>query len=159
MITQACELRRLADGNDHLTVIMFDIALYEMAVQLLDAKPDLKGAVFSDMESSMPFLQLSETLVLPLKTLRIYYAWIEADVYVSATTRHNLNCTQYERVLLAHIHSYMALYKIALERPQRTLVSWLDVTAEVKEAYTSEPAEKNKIPESINIDNNISTRF
>ena len=42
---QARQLKELAVGNDYLTVISFDMALYEKAVQLVDARPDLKGKV------------------------------------------------------------------------------------------------------------------
>jgi len=42
-------------------------------------------------------------------------AWIEADVYGSATTRQILKCTHYKRALRAYIYSYVALYEMALE--------------------------------------------
>ena len=42
-------------------------------------------------------------------------AWIEADVYVSATTRQILKCTHYKHALRAHTYSYIALYEMALE--------------------------------------------
>ena len=42
---QANQLRRLAVGEEHPTVISFDMALYEKAVQLLDSRPDLKNSV------------------------------------------------------------------------------------------------------------------
>ena len=45
VIMQANLLRRLAVGEDHPTVITFDMALYEKVVQLLDARPDLKRTV------------------------------------------------------------------------------------------------------------------
>jgi len=38
-------------------------------------------------------------------------AWIEADVYGSATTRQILKCTHYKRSLHAHIYSYRARQK------------------------------------------------
>jgi len=42
-------------------------------------------------------------------------AWIEADVYGSATTRQILKCTHYKRALRAHTYSYVALHEMALE--------------------------------------------
>ena len=45
VIMQANQLRRLAVGKDHPTVITLDMALYEKVVQLLDTRPDLKRTV------------------------------------------------------------------------------------------------------------------
>ena len=45
VIMQASELKKLAVDEDHLTVISFDMALYEKVIQLLDARPDLKRTV------------------------------------------------------------------------------------------------------------------
>ena len=42
VLRQANEIRKLTVGDDHPTVISFDMALYEKVVQLIDAKPDLK---------------------------------------------------------------------------------------------------------------------
>ena len=42
-------------------------------------------------------------------------AWIEADVYGSATTRQILKYTHYKCSLTAHIYSYVALYGMVLE--------------------------------------------
>ena len=42
-------------------------------------------------------------------------AWIEADVYGSATTRQIMKCTHYKRAVRAHTYSYIALYEVALE--------------------------------------------
>ena len=42
VIIQANQLRYLAVGDAHPTVISFDMALSEKMVQLLDASPDLK---------------------------------------------------------------------------------------------------------------------
>ena len=43
---QAHKLKELVIGNDHPAVISFDMALDEKAVQLVDARPDLKNTVF-----------------------------------------------------------------------------------------------------------------
>ena len=42
-------------------------------------------------------------------------AWMEADVYGSATRRQILKCTHYKRALRAHTYSYVALHEMALE--------------------------------------------
>ncbi|KAL8615586.1 hypothetical protein ACOMHN_016163 [Nucella lapillus] len=42
---QASQLRRLAVGEDHPTIITFDMALYEKVLQLLDARPQLKKMI------------------------------------------------------------------------------------------------------------------
>ena len=42
VILQASQLRRLVVGEEHPTVITFDMALYEKAVQLLDSRDNLK---------------------------------------------------------------------------------------------------------------------
>ena len=43
-------------------------------------------------------------------------AWIEADVYGSATTRQILKCTHYKHSLHAYIYSYMALYELVIQQ-------------------------------------------
>ena len=45
VMLQASQLNRLVVGQDHPTVITFDMALYEKAVQLLDARPNLKNEI------------------------------------------------------------------------------------------------------------------
>ena len=45
VIMQASQLTYLAVGVDHPTVILFDMALFEKVVQLIDARPDLKRTV------------------------------------------------------------------------------------------------------------------
>ena len=79
----------------------------------------------------------------------IYDAWMEADVYGSATTRHIVKCNHYKRTLRAHIYSYVALYEIALEEffkdnPQLK-VPCLEATEEVEAACS----EGDKCTESV----------
>ena len=73
-------------------------------------------------------------------------AWIEADVYGSATTRQILKCTHYKRALRAHTYSYVALYEMALEEfndnPQLKEVC-LKATEEV-EAACSDGSKRTK---------------
>ena len=46
VILQASKLKSLVTGEEHPTAITFDIALYEKALQLVDARDDLKRTVF-----------------------------------------------------------------------------------------------------------------
>ncbi|KAK1888370.1 Placenta growth factor [Dissostichus eleginoides] len=112
VIMQANHLRKLAVGEDHPTVITFDMALYDKLVQLPDARPDLKQMVvprLGELHVVMAALGAS------MENSGIDDAWIEADVYGPATTRQILKCTHYKRALHAHIYSYVALYEMALE--------------------------------------------
>ena len=43
VILQAQKIKQLAVGDEHPTVISFDLALYEKLVQLLDSRTDLQG--------------------------------------------------------------------------------------------------------------------
>ena len=42
VILQASQLKSLVIGEEHPTVITFDMALYEKAMQLLDSRDDMK---------------------------------------------------------------------------------------------------------------------
>lgn len=42
---QATQLRKLAVGEDHPTIITFDMALHEKLLQLLDGRPQLKKMI------------------------------------------------------------------------------------------------------------------
>jgi len=42
-------------------------------------------------------------------------AWMEADLYGSATTRQILKCTHYKRSIQAYIYSYVALSEMAIK--------------------------------------------
>ena len=42
---QACRLKELVVGEEHMTVITFDMVFFEKAVQLVDARADLTGKV------------------------------------------------------------------------------------------------------------------
>ena len=45
VMLQASQLKSLVVGNDHPTVITFDMALYEKAIQFLDARSNLKSEI------------------------------------------------------------------------------------------------------------------
>ena len=44
-MVQARNMKELAVGKEYLTFIPFDIALYEKAVQLVDARSPFKGTI------------------------------------------------------------------------------------------------------------------
>ena len=109
---QASQMKRFIVGQDHPTVITFDMALYEKAVQLLDARPHLKNEILpklGELHTVMAALRALGTLI---ENSGIDDTWIEADVYGPSTSK----CSHYKRALRAHIHMYMALYEIALEQ-------------------------------------------
>ena len=84
MMLQASQLKSLVVGNDHPTVITFDMALYEKAIQLLDARSNLKNEVIprlGELHVVMAALRTS------IENSGIDDAWIEADVYGPVTTR------------------------------------------------------------------------
>jgi len=115
VIMQTSELRRLAVGEEHPTVISFDMALYEKVVQLLDARPDLKRTVVPRLGELHAVMASLGAVGASIENSGIDDAWIEADVYGAATTRQILKCTHYKRSLWAHIYSYVALYELVLE--------------------------------------------
>jgi hypothetical protein len=82
-------------------------------------------------------------------------AWIEADIYGAATTRQILKCSHYKRALRAHIHTYMALYELALEQFFVEMPHLKEVcskpTEELQEACTNAVSGASDGPEVIRI--------
>ena len=115
VIMQATQLRKLAVGEDHPTVISFDLALYEKVVQLLNARLDRKHTVVPRLGELHVVMAALHALGTSIENSDIDDAWIEADVCGSATTRQILKCTHYKRALRAYTYSYVALYEITLE--------------------------------------------
>ena len=116
VMLQASQLKSLVVGQDHPTVITFDMALYEKAVQLLDARPNLKSKIVPRLGELHAVMAALRALGTSIENSGIDDAWIEADVYGPATTRQILKCSHYKRALRAHTHTYMALYELALEQ-------------------------------------------
>ena len=116
VVKQALQLKELAVGEDHITLITFDMAMYEKVIQLVDARPDLKGKVMPRLGELHVVMCALRALGSSIENSGIDDAWIEADVYGSATTRQILKCTHYKRSLRAHIYSYMALYELVIEQ-------------------------------------------
>ena len=126
VMEQAIQLKELTVGEKHVTLITFDMALYEKVIQLIDSRQGLKRKV-------MPRLGELHVVMCDLKGFGssiensgIDDAWIESGVYGSATTRQILKCTHYKRSLRAHIYSYMPLYELAIEQ-------FLDENPDLKE--------------------------
>ena len=104
----------MAVGDTHPTTITFDLALYEKVVQLLDSRPDLKSNVVPRLGELHVVMAALRAIGGSMENSGIEYAWMEADVYGSATTIHILKCNHYKRTLRAHLYSYLALYELAL---------------------------------------------
>jgi hypothetical protein len=114
-VKQADQFKKLAIGEDHITLITFGMALYKV-IQLVDARPDLKGKAMPRLGELRIVMCALRALESSIEDSGIDDTWTEGDVHGSATTRHFLKCTHYERPLRAHIYSYMALYELAMEQ-------------------------------------------
>ncbi|KAL5009751.1 hypothetical protein ScPMuIL_012056 [Solemya velum] len=112
---QVNQLRYMTVGDLHLTIITFDLALYEKVVQLLDSRADLKCNVIPRLGELHVVMAALRAIGVSMENSGIDDAWMEADVYGPATTRQILECTHYKRSLHAHIYSYIALYELALD--------------------------------------------
>ena len=102
---QASQLRRLAVGEDHPIIIVFDMALYEV-LQLLDARPQLKKMIVPRLGELHAIMAAMRGLCSSIENSGIDDAWIEADVFGASTTRQILKVTHYKRALLASTHLY-----------------------------------------------------
>ena len=127
------------------------------AVQLVDGWPDLKDKVLPRLGELHVVKYALRALGSSIENCRIYDAWMEADVYGSATTRQIIKCTHYNRSLRAHIYSYMALHELAIDQflkhnPDLKDVC-LEATAEIEEACSV--TNKNTKAESVKQDNAI----
>jgi hypothetical protein len=154
VILQASKLKTLVTGEEHPTVITFDMALYEKAVQLVDARDDLKRTVFPRLGELHTVMAALRALGTSIENSGIDDAWLEAGVYGSATIRQILKCAHYKRTLRAHIHMYMALYELLLEKffkekPHLKAICSEPVN-ELQEACSRSPADKSTSQQDIN---------
>jgi len=94
----------------------FNMVLYEKAIQLLDARSKLKDEIVLRLGELHTVIASLRALGTSIENSGIDDAWIEADVYGSSTVRQIFKCSHYKRALSAHIHTYMALYKLVLEQ-------------------------------------------
>lgn len=115
VLKQANAIRKFTVGDDHPTVITFDMALYEKVVQLLDARPDLKKSTVPRLGELHAVMAALRALGSSIENSGIDDAWIEAGLYGTATTRQILSCSHYKRCLTAHIYTYIAFYELILE--------------------------------------------
>ena len=144
VIEQTSQLRHLAVGETHPTVISFDMALYKKIVQLIDSRPDLKRTVVPRLGELHVVMAALRALGVFIENSGIDDAWIEADVYGAATTRQILKCTHYKCSLRGHIYSYVALYEIALEEFFKENPQLKDICWEAIEQVEAACSEKNK---------------
>ena len=107
-------------GEDHPTVITFDMSLYEEGGQLLDARPDLKRTVVPRLDELHIAMAALRALGASMEKSGIDDARIESDVFGSATTRHILKCTHFKRSVCAQIYSCVTVYEIALDGSSTT---------------------------------------
>ena len=143
-------LKELVVGEKYLTVITFDMALYERALQLVDSRPDLKGKVIPRLGELHTVMAALRAIGSSVENSGIDDAWIEADLYGPATTRQILKCTHNKRSLHAHIYSYLAFSRhLALEQflEDNSYLKdvLIDATAQVEYAVQ----EKHKKPKSV----------
>ena len=105
----------MAVGDSHPTIITFDLALHEKVVQLLDSRTNLKSKVDPRLGEIHVVMAALRAIGVSMENSGIDYAWMEAGVYGSATTKQIPKCNHYKRTLRAYIYSYMALYELALD--------------------------------------------
>jgi hypothetical protein len=124
----------VATGPERNIFIMF----------LLDARPDLKRTVVPRLGELHVVMAALRALGASMENSGIDDAWMEADVYGSATTRQILKCTHYKRSLRAHIYSYVALYEMALEEFFKDNPQLKDVCLKATEEVEAACSEGNK---------------
>ena len=102
-------------GENHKTVITFDLQLYEKAVKLqMHKAPDLDHLVFriGEMHTIMASLR---ALGASIDGSGFDEGWIEVGLYGSTTTRQILEGNQMKRALTAHSIAYSALSDLHME--------------------------------------------
>ena len=157
VMLQASHLKTLVVGQDHPAVITFDMALYEKAVQLLDARPNLKDEIVLRLGELHTVMASLRALGTSIENSGIDDAWIEADVYGSSTVRQILKCSHYKRALSTHIYTYMALYELVLEQffteMPHLMEDCLSSTKEIQEACINMASGGSDGPQCIRIAN------
>ena len=76
----------------------------------------MKGKVLPTLGELHVFMCALRALGSSIENSGTYDAWMEADVYGSATTRQIFKCLHYKSSLRAHIYSYMTLYELAIDQ-------------------------------------------
>lgn len=80
VMLQASRLKSLVVGQDHPTVITFDLALYEKAVELIDSRPNLKNKVVPRLGELHVVMATLRALGTSIENSGIDDVWIEADI-------------------------------------------------------------------------------
>ncbi len=120
VMMQARKLKELAVGDDHPTIISFDLALYEKVVQLLDSSPDLQVQFVPRIGELHVVMASLRALGTSIENSGIDDAWIEPDVYGSATTRQILQCKHYIKCYICiYVGTKRALVMFALQNLSR----------------------------------------
>ena len=98
----------MAVGDSHPTIITFDLALHEKVVQLLDSRTNLKSKVYPRLDELHAAMAALRAIGVSMENSGIDDAWMEANVYGSATTRHNSKCNHFKRTLRVYtfIHTW-----------------------------------------------------
>ena len=142
----------LVIGEEHPTVITFNMAVYEKAVQLLDSRDDQKRTVLPRLGELHTVMAALRTLGTSVENSGINDAWTEADVYGSATAGQILKCAHWKRTLRAYIHMYIALYERVLdkftEKPNLKSICSKPVN-EIMEACARSAVDRSTSPECI----------
>ena len=115
VLMQAQKITAVVMGENHKTVITFDLQLYEKAVKLqMHKAPDLDHLVFriGEMHTIMASLR---ALGASIDGSGFDEGWIEAGLYGSTTTRQILEGNHMKRALTAHSITYSALSDLHME--------------------------------------------
>ena len=115
VLMQAQKITAVVMGENHKTVISFDLQLYEKAVKLQMHKAlDLDHLVFRIGEMHMIMASL-RALGASIDGSGFEDGWIEAGLYGSTTTRQILEGNHMKRALTAHSITYSALSDFHME--------------------------------------------
>ncbi|MES9879620.1 MAG: hypothetical protein ABW185_01920, partial [Sedimenticola sp.] len=115
VLKQAQKITTLVMGESHKTVITFDLQLYERAVKLqMHSAPALYHLVFriGEMHTVLASLRAVGSFI---EESGIDDAWMEADLYGSATTHQILEGRHMKRALNAHSITSSALSDMHLD--------------------------------------------
>lgn len=101
-------------GNNHKTIITFDMQLYEKAVKLqMSKKPQLDNFVFRVGELHVVMNAL-RALGDSIESSGLEDAWVESELYSSTTVNQILQCKNLKRTLNAHMITQTALHILYL---------------------------------------------
>lgn len=116
-ITQAQSVNRLISGKQQLiTVISFDMQLYEMAMKFWTSDERVRNEyLFRPGELHIMFWALA-ALGKYIEGSGLDQAWIECGMYNASTVSKILSGRQYYRALEAHLTTILAIFDIFMEQ-------------------------------------------